>query len=89
MTTPGPKPGRNSRLRTAGEPRSLVQAYVKPETKARAHHLADACGASMALMLELMIQNQPIDPATGRPVWWDDAVKAYEGSRPEELPLTG
>lgn len=51
--------------------------------------LADACGASQALLLELMIQQQEVDPATGRPLWWDTALADLDRRHQEELPLTG
>lgn len=46
---------------------------------------ADACGASQALLLELMIQWQEVDPATGQPTWWADALADLTQQPQEDL----
>lgn len=73
----------------SGEPRVLVQGNVTPAARRRMEQFADACGASQALLLEMMIQQQEADPATGRPVWWDAALADLHRRHQEELPLTG
>lgn len=84
----GTRVGRTLKHR-AGEPRVLVQGNVTPGARRRMEQLADACGASQALLLELMIQQQEVDPATGRPLWWDTALADLDRRHQEELPLTG
>lgn len=75
----------------SGKPRVLVQGSVEPDTRVQLDRVADACGASQALVLELMIkQLGHVDPATGRPLWWDSALADYlDRQQQEELPLTG
>lgn len=46
--------------------------------------MADACGASRALFLELMVQQLDRDPATGRPRWWDSALADYLNDQPSD-----
>ena len=84
----GTRVGRTLKHRS-GEPRVLVQGNVTPGARRRMEQLADACGASQALLLELMIQQQEVDPATGRPLWWDTALADLDRRHQEELPLTG
>lgn len=85
----GSRTGRTLKHRP-GKPRVLVQGNVEPGTREQFDRVADACGASQALVLELMIQRLDLDPATGRPSWWDEAVSDYlDRQQQEELPLTG
>ena len=83
----GTRVGRTLKHRSGG-PRVLVQGHVSPAARLRMEALADACGASQALVLELMIQWQDVDPATGQPTWWADALADLAERHQEELPLT-
>lgn len=63
----------------------LVQGHVSPGARLRMEQMADACGASQALLLELMIQWQEVDPATGQPRWWADALADLTQQPQEDL----
>ena len=63
----------------------LLQARVRPEIRNDANRVADACGVSMGLLVEQLVQRLELDPATGRPAWWDDL--AINAAQEEELPL--
>ncbi len=72
-------------IKHRGGPRVLVQGHVSPAARLRMEQFADACGASQALLLELMIQWQEVDPATGQPTWWADALADLTQQPQEDL----
>lgn len=76
----GPRVGRR-RMQRSGTVTTLLQGRVAPEVRERANAMADACGSSLSILLEALVEQTPIDPATGRPVWWDAVME-----QPKEEP---
>lgn len=76
-------------MHPAGTSTVLLQGRVLPEAREQANAIADACGASIGLLLQELIRHTDIDPATGQPTWWRTTTYGRTHTMHEEdtLPL--
>ncbi|MGL5859594.1 MAG: hypothetical protein ACRC35_14555 [Angustibacter sp.] len=72
---------KGQRRRPDGAPSVLVQARVDPDIRDKLHRAAAACGVSLSVFVELLIQHEQLD-ARDRPLWWTDPLPTDQ-----ELPL--
>lgn len=79
MATPGRRRHRRLAI-AAGTPRAGLHLGIPVEQHERLSAIADACGASLGVIVTELVAHVEIDPVTGRPLWWDDAEQHWNGS---------